>query len=516
MPSKASVGASSPEHASPQGTKGGLTSPSWPKGGLIDLSVASFNAQESNSKYSFTKTPSGWPASPCFKRAPRFQPDVPAQDSRTHEDHSVPFFSGNAGLKKNRYPAPGSYDPFLSSSVELGASLLEDYSGRLGAPSKTRPSFFSRRVRNTEPQGDPAESGPACLSLHGQDRLLEPPTPDCGSYEQPESQFAWATKDKGRATASYRSKTARFAPTRDVADSAGRDTGLPEAGRRPLVKSRGERVRWRADCKVSEGLRKGGELRLGKARRGFARGTTALPASGTYYLSVYVKNPTVITADSWSRHDAEDTVTLRIGGKVVAAVKNEPGQMVPVMCTVTGASFDWEFEFLSSHTHYASHQIVMDGTVRCDTVHVEAHSSFRRLRDRQRKKAAERAPRVSAPSPSAHLAGSMREASRWTWGARSLRASGMDASALLDGDELEPEDERAAAGALETRLSVVSNVEGEGQDKAGASTLLSPNSKPGDDKIARARQRRQHDLDVQCVEELEKFVEPDNRTVRFY
>ena len=91
-----------------------------------------------------------------------------------------------------------------------------------------------------------------------------------------------------------------------------------------------------------------------------------------------------------------------------------------------------------------------------------------------------------------------------------------DASALLDGDELEPEDGRAPAGALGTGLSVVSHEEGEGQGKAGASTSLSPNSKPGDDKIARARQRRQHDLDVQCVEELEKFVEPDNRTVRFY
>ena len=395
------------------------------KGGLLDLSFAQTNAELSNRIHTFTKPPEGFQRSPCFKRSTRFQPNVAAQPD---DLLAVPYFNGSR-LQVQAYPGPGSYSPHKQSSTVLNGSHIEQYEGRLGNPSSTRPSFLARRVKVTTPM----VGGPAALSLHGADRLLdECPAPGPGTYEQPDSvfaesivrdgQFKCPTYGKGRKSAPYKSRSMRFAATRDETDVNARPTGLPEGrGARPLVKARGARLRWLDGLTASEGLRTEGVLRLGKATAGFARGTTALPGEGAWLASLYIKTPEAITPKSWSRQDKSDGVLLFVNGQQAASVKNEPGKMVPVTFRVEGASFDWEFRFSSSHKHFAHHPIVMDGTARCDTV---AHCANAR-RARHQGRAFPAVTDVSeATISSAFLLGSAAESGKYARAAaRELRVA---------------------------------------------------------------------------------------------
>ena len=472
-------------------------------GGMLDLTFAQTNAERSNKMYTFTNPPSSFQTAPCFKRATRFQPNIAAQEDDLHH---VPYFNGSR-LQSQAQPGPGTYSPHKQASVVLNGSHIEQYEGRLGNPSATRPSFFSRRVKTTTPM----VGGPAQLSLNGADRLLEPPAPGPGTYEQPDSvfkesvcrdgQFLCPSYGKGRNSAPYKSRSARFTPTRDESDANARPTGLPEGrGARPLVKARGMRVRWIEGLQASEGLRREGVLRLGKATQGFARGTTQLPGPGAWLASLYVKTPESITPKSWSWQDESDGVVLLVNGAQVATVGNEPGKMVPVTFSVSGSSFDWEFRFSSSHKHFAHHPIVMDGTVRCDAV---AHVANPR-RPRHQGRPFPAVSDTAAPSISqSFLLGSIKESARYAQGAAPL-------DRLLYGGSSSPQPRQSGAPATTTgQEPAMTN--GGGALPGNGNNLAAMQAYARSVREAKV-QGRERQEDEDCVRELEKFVEPNGST----
>lgn len=495
---------------------------------MVDAGGSTLSQASHWSMHSPTDPPSGWASASAFSKSNRFQPNI----SGTASGNSGLYFSGTQ-TKADQYPGPGTHNPFPKSSMDIKSNSL------------TRSSYLARRARYTAP----LPMSRAIISLHGADQLLLPPGPDPGTYTGAAiSSFKKAFDDKGRSSSTYKSNCSRFARTITEEST---DTGLngaPEV-EPPCKINTTIALEWGKHILKKENLRLG-SVRLGNFKEGECSGEIELPAPGTWTITFRIKCGEKFTADSWTTHDKNDTTEFIINGDTVRVVPNIPegnfnsksgmkdnGTTI-VSTQVKGKKFAFTFKFRSSSKKFLSHQMVMDGTATC----VAIASGFRTRKSIR----SNPHPRIHVSKPNTIKRKQYsKQAHPWAQEGQGggkftvdddMNDSGYVMEGSLHGSMTAPDLRQASLNQSEmgnsqlgpagaymsgsvrsgTAGSIGNNSMFSGASvlRTSATNLVASLSQPSWKETAAIAQKKSFEVDL--VRDLENFVEPKTRNIRFY
>jgi hypothetical protein len=305
--------------------------------------------------------------------------------------------------------------------------------------------------------------------------------------------------------------------------------------RQPAI-NRTHEIHWHRHCKKKKNLR-GDFMRLGNFTDGSASGEIKLPFDGVWRISFNVKNGAPNTKDSWCKHNEADQVIVTIGDADQKKIMNKPEGTVrketgckesglfPVVQNVDGDSFEFAFKFSSGTTSFRNHQMVMDGIATCLKVNDKSNPR-KYLRREVCKKPP---PKVTAPVVIRRKQWNTEKRHPWSASTnmRSI-ASQPNMGGSARGSPV-PSAQYGITQQMSMSMGSTMNrsvYDTEGLDvsdpvfgdvsvlKTSASHMVHSLSQP-------SWKDRQKDLtafqdDVNRVADLEKFVEPKTRNIRFY
>jgi hypothetical protein len=301
--------------------------------------------------------------------------------------------------------------------------------------------------------------------------------------------------------------------------------------RQPAI-NRTLELHWHKHCKKKKNLR-GDFMRLGNFTDGSASGEIKLPFDGVWRISFNVKNGEPNSKDSWCRHNEADQVIIGIGDADQKKIMNKPegtirketgcreSGLFQVVQNVDGDSFDFQFKFSSGTTTFRNHQMIMDGIATCLKVNDKSNPR-KYLRREVCKKPP---PKVSPAVVIKRRQWNTEKKHPWSQSTNMRSIASAPDMGSARGSPV-PSAQYGMTQQHSMSMGSRSVYETEGLDlgdpvfgevsvlKTSAAHMVHSLSQPS--WKDRQKELDTFQMDVTSVADLEKFVEPKTRNIRFY